>query len=64
MKHTRQRWLAALLALCLLLSLTAPAMAMQRRMWKLLPCLRRKHLRKMEKRKPLMLRRPLPPGRK
>lgn len=29
MKHTKQRWLAALLALCLLLSLTAPAMAMQ-----------------------------------
>lgn len=29
MKHTKQRWLAALLALCLLLSLTAPAVAMQ-----------------------------------
>lgn len=29
MKHTKQRWLAVLLALCLLLSLTAPAMAMQ-----------------------------------
>ena len=29
MKHTKQKWIAALLALCLLLSLTAPAMAMQ-----------------------------------
>lgn len=29
MKHTKQRWLAALLALCLLLSLMAPAVAMQ-----------------------------------
>ena len=29
MKHTKQRWLAAMLALCLLLSLMAPAVAMQ-----------------------------------